>query len=81
MCVQVETSEVQIPDFDYDTITCMLQYMYGCLELGPTNLSHPKVRLACYRLSSHESICVAISTSLGVTTPKLGLRVVQSFQP
>lgn len=43
--MQVETSEVQISDFDYDTITCMLQYMYGCLELTAHNLRHLKVRL------------------------------------
>lgn len=41
--LQVETSEVQIPDFDYDTILLMLQYMYGCLELDPEHLSHPQV--------------------------------------
>ena len=41
--VQVETSEVCIPDFDYDTISWMLRYMYGCLELTPQHLSHPRV--------------------------------------
>ena len=45
MCcvVQVETSEVCIPDFDYDTISWMLRYMYGCLELTPQHLSHARV--------------------------------------
>lgn len=41
--VQVETSEVCIPDFDYDTISWMLRYMYGCLELTPQHLSHARV--------------------------------------
>ncbi|DBB04815.1 TPA: hypothetical protein ACH3X3_010105 [Trebouxia sp. C0006] len=40
---EVETSEVHISDFDYDTISWMLRYMYGCLELSPQNLSHAKV--------------------------------------
>lgn len=41
--LQVETSEVCIPDFDYDTISWMLRYMYGCLELTPQHLSHARV--------------------------------------
>ena len=41
--VQVETNEVCIPDFDYDTISWMLRYMYGCLELTPQHLSHTRV--------------------------------------
>ena len=41
--VQVETNEVCIPDFDYDTISWMLRYMYGCLELTPQHLSHARV--------------------------------------
>lgn len=41
--LQVETSEVHIPDFDYDTISWMLQYMYGCLELMPQHLTHARV--------------------------------------
>ncbi len=44
--LQVETSEVHISDFDYDTISWMLRYMYGCLELSPQNLSHAKVTFA-----------------------------------
>ncbi|KAL3161670.1 hypothetical protein ABBQ38_008771 [Trebouxia sp. C0009 RCD-2024] len=40
---EVETSEVCIPDFDYDTISWMLRYMYGCLELTPQHLSHARV--------------------------------------
>ena len=43
IALQVETSEVHIPDFDYDTISWMLRYMYGCLELSPQSLSHAKV--------------------------------------
>lgn len=43
VAVQVETSEVCIPDFDYDTISWMLRYMYGCLELTPQHLSHARV--------------------------------------
>lgn len=46
MDLQVETSEVHISDFDYDTISWMLRYMYGCLELSPQNLSHAKVTFA-----------------------------------
>ena len=42
--LQVETSEVHIPDFDYDTISWMLRYMYGCLELTPQHLTHARVR-------------------------------------
>ncbi len=52
--LQVETSEVHISDFDYDTISWMLRYMYGCLELSPQNLSHAKVTLA-----SAADICAA----------------------
>ena len=44
--LQAETSEVHISDFDYDTISWMLRYMYGCLELSPQNLSHAKVTFA-----------------------------------
>ncbi|KAL0020200.1 hypothetical protein WJX79_010998 [Trebouxia sp. C0005] len=40
---EVETCEVHISDFDYDTISWMLRYMYGCLELSPQHLSHAKV--------------------------------------
>ena len=43
LLMQVETSEVHIPDFDYETISWMLQYMYGCLELDLEHISHPRV--------------------------------------